>query len=520
MQSFLFACLFYFLESGASAIKVYYSASILEMAQAGDFQKMIVSLGVALIACIGLFVIEFLNCKARLAYISETELFTKRSIMNSILKRPINKFRLKDDAYYFNLLTSDIDTYRTDFLSNKLLIVSWVSYTISSSVMLYKLNPWLLVTGIILAAIPICTNGLFTNISKKAKNNVSETSEQHAGVLQEIIKGYETIRMDNSSPHIEKRFDIFFVAKRKAMNHYSFVQSMDMQAFYTFASLTTLIGVGVGGYLVIDGKLSAVMMLAAQSYFATLSNAISNITAYVVEMRATKDIRAKIKRESKTVSKTGTQPLVEGDISYENVGFSFEGHKLFSNFSFTFHPGKAYAIIGESGCGKSTLIKMLLKYYDRYSGAIKVSGKDIKSISEDELYQHIGVVDQTAYLFNASLYDNITLFSGYPKENSAEYQQLLAKFKLQKLAEQVGNQKLGDFGEKISGGERQRINIARAMRTKKPIMIFDEPTTGLDPENSKVINQIILNQTDIMRIVITHDRSEEYLSQFDAVISL
>lgn len=517
---FLLACLLYFLESSVSAAKVYHSAMILEAAQYGELRKMVLSLVIAVSAYAGLLVIEFLNCKARLAYVSEVEIQTKRSIIHSMLHRPIPRFRLKDDAYYFNLLTSDVDTYRTDYLMNKLLIFSWVSYGVSSSVMLYNLNPWLLLTGLILAAFPILINNFFTSISRKAKNQHSEASEKYAGVLQEMIKGYEVIRMDNSLPHAEKRFDLFSVAKRKAANHYAFVQNMSMQAFYTFAGLTTLIGVGVGGYLVINGKLSAVMMLAAQSYFATLSNAVSNITAYIVEIRATKDIRDKIKNESDTVNNAEMEPLSLGSITYENVSFSFDQRKVIDGFHYTFQPGKAYAIIGESGCGKSTLIKMLLKYYDDYSGSILLGEKDIKSVPEDVVYQSINVVDQSAYLFNASLYDNITMFSGYPKADSPEYRQLLAALNLEKMASQVGDQKLGDFGEKISGGERQRINLARAMRMKKPIMIFDEPTTGLDPENTNIINSFIFNQTDTMRIVITHDRSEAYLSQFDGVISM
>ena len=79
---------------------------------------------------------------------------------------------------------------------------------------------------------------------------------------------------------------------------------------------------------------------------------------------------------------------------------------------------------------------------------------------------------------------------------------------------------LGDFGEKISGGERQRINLARVTRQKKPIVIYDEPTTGLDPENTRLIDQFIFAQTGTTRIVITHDHSPDFLEQFDKVVRL
>ncbi len=100
----------------------------------------------------------------------------------------------------------------------------------------------------------------------------------------------------------------------------------------------------------------------------------------------------------------------------------------------------------------------------------------------------------------------------FRKQNDAYY--------LTALAQRVGNTPLGDFGDNISGGERQRINIARAMRRHPRIMVFDEPTTGLDPENVNLINEFIFDHTDMLRIVIGHNRDSEYLKRFDDVIHI
>ena len=141
-------------------------------------------------------------------------------------------------------------------------------------------------------------------------------------------------------------------------------------------------------------------------------------------------------------------------------------------------------------------------------------------MSEREIYSFVGVISQSAHLFNTSLYENITLYSGKPEKDSAEYKELLQKVNLTKLAETVGDAPLGDFGDKISGGERQRICIARMMRHHLPVLIFDEPTTGLDPENVKLINDFIFAQEGITRVVISHDWSEEYWKRFDGIVKI
>ena len=101
-----------------------------------------------------------------------------------------------------------------------------------------------------------------------------------------------------------------------------------------------------------------------------------------------------------------------------------------------------------------------------------------------------------------------------------EDQALLEELNLTDLAKRVGEKPLGDFGDNISGGERQRICIARAMQKHASVMVFDEPTTGLDPENVKLIQEFIFRQKHITRIVITHDWSEDYLDRFDEVIRI
>lgn len=132
----------------------------------------------------------------------------------------------------------------------------------------------------------------------------------------------------------------------------------------------------------------------------------------------------------------------------------------------------------------------------------------------------VGIVNQTPYLFNRSLYFNIMLSDQVDPHTQAEYEGLLAKLNLTELSCRVREQPLGDFGDNISGGERQRISIARALAQNPRILIFDEPTSALHPENKAQIMNLIFSMEHITRIVISHDWAQDFLDRFDGVIHI
>lgn len=191
---------------------------------------------------------------------------------------------------------------------------------------------------------------------------------------------------------------------------------------------------------------------------------------------------------------------------------------MFSDFSYTFNLGKCYALIGESGCGKSTLIHLIMKWFKDYDGQILVGGYDIRTMSEQTLFSSISVVDQRPHIFNATFFENITMFGSSAFCSDDRYRKIIRDVNLEKVEMMVGNSLMGDFGSKLSGGEIQRIAIARAMFRDPKILIMDEPTTGLDSENMEIINNFIQKHSELTRIVITHDNSVANLSKFDAVL--
>lgn len=519
---FILTCFLSSLESVALSLSLYETARILEFAQAGQRESMIWRIVIATGLLFSAYLLHAGSTAARLGYLSSAEVRLKREIMKNVLLRPWRGFQRRNRAYYLNLLTTDTDMYRTDRLDTIPLICGYAISAVVSSVMLCLMNPWLFLAGIVISMAPLLCSGFFTNVQQRTRSTFSTRSEEYANTLKETVDGYEVIHTSNCSGNFLNRFERVSAQKQRAYFFYGFARSMSAKTLYTVASLTNIIGIGVGGVLVLRGSLSAAMMLAATGYFSEISNSLSNLMEEAVTFRSTKELAKKLEEERNFSCPVERGGMVEEApaITYQNVSFSFDQRQLYRDFCHVFRPGGCYAVVGESGSGKTTLIKLLLKYYDHYTGEIYFGNQDIRNATEAEILGQISVVNQSAFLFNASLYENITMFGQEPAPDSDAYQALLEELNLTDLAKRVGEKPLGDFGDNISGGERQRICIARAMQKHASVMVFDEPTTGLDPENVKLIQEFIFCQKHITRIVITHDWSEDYLDRFDEVIRI
>lgn len=515
-------CFLNCVETLTTTLCLYFMADILELAQAGQKREMIFTIALAVGLLLLTYLLNIASTVSRLGYLSHSEVCLKEAIMKNLLARPWQGFRRQNGAYYLNLLTTDTDMYRTDRLDSVTGIYSAVFSVVASAVMLFVLSPWLFLAGVVISMAPLLLNNFFSRMQQKTKAQYSKQSEQYTNTLKETVEGHETIHIHGDAAIFLNRFEQASEKKQKAYFSYAFSRNMNAQTLYMVASLANIVGIAVGGFLVLQGLLSAAMMLAATGYFSSIANGFSNAIEEIITIRSTKGIAGKLSKEQECPcpSDSGQQLGLTSTVSYDDVSFGFEDRQLYSHFQKTFQPGECYAIVGESGSGKSTLVKLLLKYYEDYTGTIRLDGVDIRQLSEREIFSRVTMVSQTPFLFNASLYDNITMFSGQPERHSEAYQSLLRALNLVELAEQVWDRPLGDFGDTISGGERQRICMARALRNHAEIMIFDEPTTGLDPENVRLIQEFIFNLRDVTRIVITHDRTDAFLNRFDQVIHI
>lgn len=210
---------------------------------------------------------------------------------------------------------------------------------------------------------------------------------------------------------------------------------------------------------------------------------------------------------------------LEDGIELRNVTFSYEpGKQVLHGVSARFAAGKSYAIVGGSGSGKSTLLNLLMASHSGYGGDICFDGAELRGIRAESLYDLVSIVQQNVFIFNSSVRDNITMFREFDK---AEVDEAIRLSGLSELIAARGEDYLcGENGSGLSGGEKQRISIARSLLRKTPVLLMDEATAALDAETAYYITSSILQLDGLTRIVVTHALDETLLRRYDRIFTL
>jgi ABC-type multidrug transport system fused ATPase/permease subunit len=203
-----------------------------------------------------------------------------------------------------------------------------------------------------------------------------------------------------------------------------------------------------------------------------------------------------LNREPTVKDATDAKPLegIKRDIVFKGVGFRYvsDGDYVLKGLNLKAEVGKAYAIVGRTGAGKSTLLDLVPRFYDAVEGSIEFDGVDIRKFTLASLMDHIAIVSQDPFLFNASIADNIRC--GVEKITDEEVRAAAEAAHVMEFAKEkpgVLDYGVGEFGNNLSGGEKQRVTIARALAKDAEILILDEATSSLDSETQKDVQDAL-----------------------------
>ena len=374
----------------------------------------------------------------------------------------------------------------------------------------------LTLVALVISVVMTTSTFIFQPTLQQKTNELLVTEAETQGVLVETFKGALTLKTTASRRQ-------FWDELQNRFNRLARLTFQTMQIGIinnTFSSFISGIGGVVllwfGGYLVINPaeNISVGQLLAFNSMNGNFISLISTVINFVDEFTRAKTATRRLTEvidatpEEEDNSK---KPFVEissnADIICTNLTFHYPGRiDLLEDFSLTIPGGKNIALIGKSGCGKSTLAKLISSLYQLQSGNIQIGIYNLQDLSLECLRQQIVLVPQDAHFWNRSIIDNFRLGAPY-----VSFEQIVQACKISGADEFISKLPetyqtiLGEFGANISGGQRQRLAIARAIITDPAILILDESTGGLDPvSEAQVLDQLFQHRQGKTTILITH----------------
>ena len=327
------------------------------------------------------------------------------------------------------------------------------------------------------------------------------------------LLNYETVKYFNNEQYEYQRYDVdlenWEQARRK--NRLSLFALNGGQAFIISAAMTAMML--MAAYQVSQGVMTLGDFVLINAFTMQIFMPLNFLGFVYREIRGSlaniENLFSLLRQQPKIVDldKAPRLKVNQASVRFQDVEFYYQSQRpILKKISFDIPAGHKVAIVGESGAGKSTLVKLLFRFYDTTAGNIFIDGQDISRVSQQSLRQAIAIVPQDTVLFNDSIYENIRY--ARPEASEEEVDQAIQLAHLQHFIQnlpQGAQTKVGERGLKLSGGEKQRVAIARCILKGSPILLFDEATSSLDSQSEQAIlnalSEIAVNHTSL---VIAH----------------
>lgn len=464
-------------------------------------------------------------------------------------KKKVTEFYGQNTAVYLSALNTDLQKIKEDFLDQIPILSQIVICGIGAVLVMIRYNFFLAMMACLISLIPFFAALFSGRNMEKIEENLSKENAEYLAFLKDFAVGFTIIKSykvegifsalhDKICQKVEARMEEREKCVEK-INYFAAISGYITQfailllcAVVAYRSKSISVGTVLAFSRLINYIIDPVTELPGMLSKARTAYALSEQFWEKIG-KGEQEEQQEQQQKSGEIVKDGYHqhtdtdshekdlpiPSLQGDIRFSHLSFSYTPEKqVLKDFTLQVKEGEKLILLGASGSGKSSILKLLMGIERSQGGEISIGNRQLSTLPEESLFRSISYIQQEVFIFDGSIYENITLFQDYGKE---ELELAIEKSGLKNLILEKGlDYPCGENGAALSGGERQRINIARSLLRKTPILLADEITAALDKENSYLVLDSLLSLENITEILVLHDLDSRILNRVDRICVL
>ena len=460
-------------------------------------QILLMTLGLYLISALCSFIQGYLMTGVS----QKTTYRLRKEISEKINRMPMNYFDTKPVGEVLSRVTNDIDTLGQSLNQSATQMITSVTTLIGVLAMMLSISPLMTLATLVILPVSMILISFVMKHSQKYFRGQQEYLGNVNGQVEEIYSGHNIIKAFNKEEDVIREFDTTNDRLYDSAWRSQFFSGMMMPIMQFIGNLGYVVVAILGGFLAIRKTIEVGDIQSFIQYVRSFTQPIQQIAqvANMLQMTAAASERVfeflEEEEEDQTVEHPVSVENLEGNVSFDHVHFGYNADRIIVNdFSAEVKEGQKIAIVGPTGAGKTTMIKLLMRFYDVNSGAIKIDGHDVRDFNRSELREMFGMVLQDTWLFNGSIWDNIK----YGKLDATDEEVIQAAkaahvHQFVKTLPGGYDMELNEEANNVSQGQKQLLTIARAILADPKILILDEATSSVDTRTEVLIQKAMDN---------------------------
>ena len=462
-------------------------------------------IGQILLMTLGLYVISalcsFIQGLIMTGVSQKTTYRLRKEISEKINRMPMNYFDTKPVGEILSRVTNDVDTLGQSLNQSATQLITSVTTIIGVLVMMLSISPLMTLVAILILPISVLLLSFVMKHSQRYFRGQQEYLGNVNGQVEEIYSGHNIIKAFNKEEDVIREFNATNDKLYDSAWKSQFFSGMMMPVMQFIGNLGYVAVAILGGYLTIKNTIEVGDIQSFIQYVRNFTQPIQQVAQVANMLQSTAAASERVfefldeEEEDQTVQNPVSVEGLQGNIEFDHVHFGYNPDKIIINdFSAKVKEGQKIAIVGPTGAGKTTMIKLLMRFYDVNSGAIKIDGHNVKDFNRSELRQMFGMVLQDTWLFHGTIMENIRY--GRLDATDEEVIQAAKAAHVHRFVQTLPggyNMELNEEASNVSQGQKQLLTIARAILADPKILILDEATSSVDTRTEVLIQKAMDN---------------------------